>query len=172
LTGFTAATLEPLKFSYKAGGDSIVNNGHAVQVSYAEGSSISVDGIQFVLKQFHFHAPSEHRLNGKSYPIEAHLVHEDGNSILATLWRSMPDTEGKPHALPAPFDVARLLPGTREYYRYNGSLTTPPCTEGVRWLVLKTPVSASKQQAATLSKVLRHPNNRPVQPVNARPVLR
>lgn len=187
LTGFIEADLEPIKFSYKAGGNLILNNGHAVQVNYAAGSSISVDGIQFVLKQFHFHAPSENRINGKSYAMEAHLVHEDKggnpavvallfeegkeNKVLARLWPLMPESVGRQNVLPSLFNVAHLLPSKRDYYRYNGSLTTPPCTEGVRWLVLKTPVSASKEQVAAFSKVMQHPNNRPVQPVNARPVL-
>ncbi len=187
LAGFIEADLEPIKFSYQAGGHVIVNNGHGIQVNYAPGSSLTVDDIQFRLDQFHFHAPSENRIKGQSYAMEAHLVHvdkagnlavvalmfEEGreNSVLAALWSMLPDDAGKQHRLPVPFDVARLLPSSRDYYRFNGSLTTPPCTEGVRWLVLKTPVSLSKEQVAAFSKVLEHPNNRPVQPVNARPVL-
>ena len=83
----------------------------------------------------------------------------------------MPESEGKQNALPDPFDVKDLLPSECDYYRFDGSLTTPPCTEGVRWLVLKTPVSLSKEQIAAFSKVMHHPNNRPVQPVYARTVL-
>jgi carbonic anhydrase len=188
LTRFIEADLEPITFAYRAGGNVIVNTGHTVQVDYAAGSSISVDGIRFVLTQFHFHAPGEHRIDGRSYPMEAHLVHvdpsgnlavvalmfEEGreNQALAALWRSMPEREGRRRALPASFDVNDLLPVTRDYYRVNGSLTTPPCTEGVRWLVLKTPVSVSSEQVAAFARVMKHPNNRPVQPVNARPVLR
>jgi carbonic anhydrase len=188
LTEFIEAELPPIEFSYQAGANAILNNGHTVQVDYAAGSSISVDGIQFVLQQFHFHAPSENRINGKSYPLEAHLVHADGNGnltvvalmfeegkenkVLAKLWPLMPNSEGKQNALPDPLDVSNLLPSDRDYYRFNGSLTTPPCTEGVRWLVLKTPVSVSREQVAAFSKVMHHPNNRPIQPVNARLVLK
>lgn len=187
LTEFIEAELPPIEFFYQAGGNVISNNGHTVQVKYADGSSISVDGIQFVLQQFHFHAPSENHINGKSYPMEVHLVHADKsgnlavvalmfeegkeNKALAKLWPLMPDSEGKQNALPDPFDVRDLLPSDRDYYRFNGSLTTPPCTEGVRWLVLKTPISVSKEQVAVFSKVMHHPNNRPIQPVYARPVL-
>jgi len=186
LNAFIRAALAPLKFAYKPGGDVIVNNGHTIQVNYGTGSGVVVDGHEFGLKQFHFHAPSENRIKGRSYAMEAHLVHADlagdlavvavmfnegpENKGLAELWRSMPDSEQQ-RALSAPFDAARLLPVKRDYYRYSGSLTTPPCTEGVRWLVLKTPVSASKEQVATFSKVMHHPNNRPVQPVNGRTVL-
>lgn len=187
LTGFIEAELKPIKISYQAGGNEISNNGHTVQVNYATGSGISVDGIQFDLKQLHFHAPSENHINGKSYPMEAHLVHADKdgnlavvalmfnegteNKALAKIWPFIPKNAGEKIALPSPFDAAKLLPPNKNYYRFNGSLTTPPCSEGVRWLVMKTPVSASQEQVKAFSHVMHHPNNRPVQPVNARPVL-
>ena len=187
LTGFIKAALKPIKISYRAGGNEILNNGHTVQVDYAAGSCISVDGIQFELKQFHFHAPSENQINGKSYAMEAHLVHADKdgnlavvaimftegakNKALAKIWPLIPKNAGEKSALQSPFAVAQLLPSNHDYYLYNGSLTTPPCTEGVRWLVMKTPVAASKEQVEAFAHVMHHPNNRPVQPVNARPVL-
>ncbi len=187
LTGFIKSELKPIKISYKAGGNEILNNGHTVQVNYAGGSGISVDGIQFELKQFHFHAPSENHVKGESYPMEAHLVHADKdgnlavvalmfkkgaeNKSLAKIWSLIPKNAGEKAALPSSFDVANLLPASKAYYRFNGSLTTPPCTEGVRWLVMKASVSASQKQIEAFSQVMRHPNNRPVQPVNARPVL-
>jgi carbonic anhydrase len=188
LTGFIKADLKPVIISYQAGGNQILNNGHTVQVNYTAGSSLSVDGIQFDLKQFHFHAPSENQINGKPYAMEAHLVHADqngnlavvalmftegaANEALAKIWPLIPKHAGETDALPSPFAVAQLLPLNHDYYRFNGSLTTPPCTEGVRWLVMKTPVSASKEQVAVFSHIMHYPNNRPVQPVNARPVLR
>jgi carbonic anhydrase len=187
LTAFIEAELEPIKVSYQAGGNEILNNGHTVQVNYAGGSGIAVDGIQFELKQFHFHAPSENHVEGKSYPMEAHLVHADRdgnlavvalmfnagaeNEALAQIWPFIPESAGQKAALPSAFDATKLLPPGRDYYRFNGSLTTPPCTEGVRWLVMKTPVSMSQQQVEAFSRAIRHQNNRPVQPVNARPVL-
>lgn len=187
LTGFIEAELEKIKISYQQGGTEILNNGHTVQVNYSAGSSISVDGIQFDLKQFHFHAPSENNINGKSYPMESHLVHSDKdgnlavvalmfevgaeNKALAPIWSLIPEKAGQKNSLPTPFAAASLLPESRDYYRFNGSLTTPPCTEGVRWLVMKSPVSASQKQMDAFSHVMHHPNNRPVQPVNSRTVL-
>lgn len=187
LSGLIDAKLKPIAFSYKAGTTEILNNGHTVQVNAAEGSSITVDGIQFDLKQFHFHAPSENLINGKSYPLEAHLVHADKDGNLAVVavmfnagtasaalekaWAQMPKNSGDKVDLSAKLSPLDLLPKNRDYYRFNGSLTTPPCSEGVRWLVMKHPASASKEQIETFAHVMHHPNNRPVQAVNARPVL-
>jgi len=187
LTGFIEAELLPIKVSYQSGGNEILNNGHTVQVNYAAGSDITVDGIQFELKQFHFHAPSENHINGMSYPMEAHLVHADKdgnlavialmfeggaeNQVLAQIWPLIPKNADEKTALPSPFDIAKLLPPNKSYYRFNGSLATPPCTEGVLWLVLKTAVSVSQKQVEAFSHVMHHPNNRPVQSVYARPVL-
>jgi carbonic anhydrase len=187
LTGFIKADLKPIKFSYQAGGSEILNNSHTVQVNYATGSSISIDGVQFNLLQFHFHTPSENHINGKSYALEAHLVHADKdgnlavvalmfeegaeNKALARIWALIPQNAGEKKALPSPFAVEALLPSNRDYYRFDGSLTTPPCTEGVRWLVLKSPVAASAKQVEDFLHVMHHANNRPVQPVNARLVL-
>jgi carbonic anhydrase len=187
LTGFIRANLKPIQFSYRDGGDEIVNTGHTVQVNFAKGSSIMLDGIQFELKQFHFHSPSENHIEGKSYAMEAHLVHVDRDGNLAvvsimiqqgeqsaaidSIWSSIPGEEGEVGAPELPFSAAALLPGNRDYYRFNGSLTTPPCTEGVRRVVMKQPISASADQVATFSQLMRHPNNRPTQAINAREVL-
>ena len=187
LTGFIKADLKPIKFAYKAGGNEILNNGHTVQVNYAEGSSISVDGIEFNLKQFHFHAPSENLIKGKSYPMEGHFVHADKdgnlavvavmfkegaeNKALNAIWSQMPKEEGEKTPLAMPFAAAGLIPAAHAYYRFNGSLTTPPCSEGVRWMVMKTPVAVSREQVEAFTHVMHHPNNRPVQAVNSRPVL-
>jgi carbonic anhydrase len=187
LTGFIRADLNPIQFSYRDGGDEIVNSGHTVQVNFVKGSSILFDGIQFELKQFHFHAPSEHQIEGKSYPMEAHLMHADRNGNLAvvaimiqhgepntaidSIWFAIPDEQGEMGAPELPFSAAALLPGNRDYYRFSGSLTTPPCTEGVRWIVMKQPISASAEQVATFSHLMRHPNNWPTQAINAREVL-
>ena len=186
LAGFIKADLTPLAFSYRAGGNEVVNNGHTVQVNYAKGSTITVDGIPFELIQFHFHAPSENLIEGRSFPLEAHLVHanRDGelavvallftegadNPALAEIWSAMPTKEGE-ERLSRPFAVDRLLPAERDYYRYSGSLTTPPCTEGVRWLVLKHSATASRAQIDAFAHLLHGHNNRPVQPTHGRPVL-
>ena len=188
LANFVEADIQPIDFAYKPGATEILNNGHTVQVNYAAGSSITIDGHAFELKQFHFHAPSENTINGKHFPLEGHLVHADkdgnlavvavmfeqgrNNPLLSPLWMQMPDKAGDRNALPKPYDVSAMLPSERDYYRFNGSLTTPPCTEGVLWLVLKQPAIASKPQIDQFTKVMGHPNNRPVQPVNARAVLK
>ncbi len=187
LTGFIRANLKPIHFSYRDGGDEIVNTGHTVQVNFAIGSSIMLDGIQFELKQFHFHSPSENHIEGKSYPMEAHLVHADKGGNLAvvaimikqgqqnlaldSIWSAIPGEAGETGAPELPFSAAALLPKTRNYYRFNGSLTTPPCTEGVRWVVMKQPIAASAEQVALFSNAMRHPNSRPTQAINAREVL-
>jgi carbonic anhydrase len=187
LSGFVEADLSPIQFSYQAGGTEILNNGHTVQVNYAPGSTIELDGHVFELKQFHFHAPSENHINGKSFPMEAHLVHSDkdghlavvavmleegpANKALEAAWAKMPEQEGDKHALPDAVLAEALLPPDRDYFRFNGSLTTPPCSEGVWWLVMKAPISASKEEIEHFAHVMHHPNNRPLQPVNARPVL-
>jgi carbonic anhydrase len=188
LTGFIEAKLKPIAFDYKGGSAEILNNGHTVQIGALPGSSILVDGIQFVLKQFHFHAPSENLINGKSFPMEAHLVHADkdgnlavvavmltegkANKTLEKAWAQMPKNEGDTLSLSPDISPLGILPRNREYYRFSGSLTTPPCSEGVRWLVMKHPISASKKQIDEFAHVMHHPNNRPLQAVNGRPVLK
>jgi carbonic anhydrase len=187
LNGLIEADLKPIRFAYRAGGSEIINNGHTVQVNYAPGSKIELDGHLFELKQFHFHTPSENHIKGKSYPMEAHPVHSDKDGNLAVVavmleegapnealeaaWAKMPEKEGDTHPLTKAVSAESLLPANRDYYRFNGSLTTPPCSEGVWWLVMKQPVSASKAQIERFAHVMHHPNNRPLQPVNARPVL-
>ncbi len=188
ISGGFQAELPALPFAYKAGGNEILNNGHTVQVNYAAGSQIQVDGQPFQLKQFHFHAPSENLIDGKSFPLEMHLVHADAqgnlsviglmfeegaaNPLLASLWQAMPEQAGEHQVLSTPVDVSALLPTDQRYYRFAGSLTTPPCSEGVRWLVLKQPMTASKEQIARFEAVMKHPNNRPVQARNARVLVK
>lgn len=188
LTGFIEAELDPITINYKSGSADILNNGHTVQINAVPGSSINIDGVQFELKQFHFHAPSENLINGKSFPMEAHLVHADKDGNLAVVavmftegaknkaiekaWAQMPHEAGGKETLTSSISPLEILPPHRNYYRFNGSLTTPPCSEGVRWLVIKHSISASKEQIEQFAHVMHHPNNRPVQPVNARPVLK
>ena len=187
LADFVEADLKPVKLDYKAGASEIVNNGHTVQVNYAAGSTLTVDGISFELKQFHFHAPSENRVGGKQYPLEGHLVHADkdgnlavvavmftegaANPLLSKAWTAMPAKADEKAALPAGLSVVDMLPKDKAYYRFNGSLTTPPCSEGVRWLVLKKPATATKAQIDQFSKTVGFANNRPIQALNARSVL-
>lgn len=188
LASFIESDLKPIGIHYEAGGDEIINNGHSVQVNFTAGSTISVDGHKFELKQYHFHAPSENHINGKSYPMEAHLVHADANGnlaviavmfmegeaneVLANAWSHMPGKAGGKQSLASVVSAEGILPFNKDYYRFNGSLTTPPCSEGVWWLVMKEPVTASKNQIKKFVQVMQHPNNRPIQPLNARPVLK
>jgi len=178
--------LPPLDFQYHDGGYRVVNNGHAVQVDFKPGSQITVDGRHFTLKQVHFHAPSENTIDGKRYPLEAHLVHADAKgqlAVVAVMFEDGADNawlEGVEPNVPAKSDSEKplakaisaysLLPNDRDYYRFSGSLTTPPCTEGVRWLVLKHPVTASAQEIERLHAAIGHDNARPVQLLNDRVV--
>ena len=187
LIGFTEAELEPIQFAYQAGGREILNNGRTIQVSYAPGSSIRVDGKTFHLQQIHFHAPSEHRIEGEAFRMEGHLVHAEtdgnlavvalmfvegeANAALSQAWAAMPRQPGQKNPLAFPIAAEDLLPADRDYYRYSGSLTTPPCTEGVRWLVMKRQISASKEQIDQFVNIMGQPNNRPIQPINARTAL-
>ena len=183
----TSAKLEPLTFNYTTSAKSIVNNGHTVQVDFNAGNSLTLDGQEFVLKQFHLHSPSENKINGVTYPMEMHLVHASAqgelavvavmyqkgqeNASLAHTWKNLPKQAGQMLNLEETETAANFLPKKLDYYRFNGSLTTPPCTEGVRWIVLKDIQTASEAQFDEFNKLLSHPNNRPVQPVNARVVL-
>ncbi|MFZ0258142.1 MAG: carbonic anhydrase [Gammaproteobacteria bacterium] len=187
LANVTEADLPPIEFNYSSNGKEILNNGHSIQVNYAAGSSIVVDGHEFHLLQFHFHSPSENLIDGKSFPMEGHLVHADENdnlavvaimfeegetnSTIAELWKQMPGTAGDKQELNSTISASALLPDSKDYYYFNGSLTTPPCTEGVMWMVMEQPVSISESQVAAFTGVIGHPNNRPVQPVNARRIL-
>ena len=179
------AALAPLDLHYKKGAATIVDNGHTVQVDLADGGFINVAGVPYKLVQFHFHAPSEEQVAGKSFPMVVHLVHkaDDGklavvavllkegraDAALAPVFAAMPHEHGKAKALPAALDVADFLPPDKGYYRYTGSLTTPPCSEGVAWHVLKEPVEVSKAQVEAFRKHYRM-NARPVQPLNDRTV--
>lgn len=187
LTNFVEAELPSLGFNYASKSTEILNNGHTVQVKFASSSTLMVDGRPFELKQVHFHSPSENVINGESCGLEAHFVHADPegnlavvavmfdegmeNAELTKLWAEMPEKAGDKHPLTSKIGGEALMPASRDYYRYTGSLTTPPCTEGVIWLVLKEELTASKDQIARFANVLHHPNNRPIQPTNARVVM-
>jgi len=188
LTGMIESDLSPININYKSGGNEILNNGHTIQLNYKPGSTITVNGHKFELKQFHFHSPSENIIEGHSYPMEAHFVHADKEGNLAVIavmikigkknmelekaWAHMPKNAGDKNTLPVSIDAVSLLPNNRDYYRFNGSLTTPPCSEGVWWLVMKDFDTASKEQIGKFSSAMGYPNNRPVQPVDARVILK
>lgn len=181
------ADLKPLQFSYQTLIQRIHNNGHTVQVDFKEGGELMLDGDRFQLKQFHLHTPSENKIHGKQYPLEIHFVHANAkgelavvgmmyaqgaeNPQLARIWNSLPKQKGQTVELKQPQSVNHLLPKNLDYYRFSGSLTTPPCSEGVRWLILKEIQTASAKQIEDFAKLLGHPNNRPVQPLNGRVVV-
>ena len=186
IRGAKAAALPAIEFHYQPSPLKIIDNGHTVQVSYASGSFITVGDQKYELQQFHFHHPSEEKVNGKSYPLVAHLVHRNAegklavvavlmtegqvNPLLETVWKYLPAEEGKELAPEGvTIDVARLLPAKHGYYTFTGSLTTPPCTEGVTWFVLKRPAQISKGEVAAFAQKYPH-NARPVQPLNGRSV--
>lgn len=178
-----ATTLPALQINYQPGSEKLTNNGHTLQVDFKPGSYITVDQQRFNLLQFHIHLPSENLIRGKHFALEVHMVHASATGELAVL--GLLFNQGKPHAgLNAAFSnlptkkgesipltglsAQSLLPKNTSYYRFNGSLTTPPCTEGVRWLVLKETGEASPEQLNALKALIPHSNARPVQPANAR----
>jgi carbonic anhydrase len=143
---------------------------HTIQIDYAPGSFIIANGRQYQLVQFHFHRPSEERLNGKKYPVVAHLVHKDSDGKLAAVADNLPREKEKEVSIETvEINVADLLPKDKTYYTFAGSLTTPPCSEGVTWFVLKHPTSISGDEVDRFSKL--YPMNaRPVQPLNGREI--
>ncbi len=187
ITKPASADLPALTLNYHPTALKIINNGHAIQVNYDAGSSVQVNGIRYALKQFHFHSPSEHTVGGRHLPLEMHLVHkrEAGglavvgvlfdqgadNEALAPVWAHLPGEVGEERSLPdVMLNVTDLLPDTASYYRYEGSLTTPPCSEEVKWLILTTPAQLSEGQMTAFQAVIKG-NNRPTQPLNGREIL-
>jgi len=184
----TTTNLAPLQFDYHANASRIYNTGYSIQVDVDSRSTITLEGTTFTLKQFHFHTPSENHINAKSFPLEAHFVHASPKGKLAVVsvlfelgatnrvLQKILDAvaqENQPHT-PSTLSSGQidlLLPTRKAYYAFNGSLTTPPCTEGVRWMVLKDYLPISKAQVRQFVKLLKHTNNRPTQPLNARQVL-
>ncbi|HJW23604.1 MAG TPA: carbonic anhydrase family protein [Rhodocyclaceae bacterium] len=170
--------LEPIQFDYKPSYFRIVDNGHTVQVALGDGR-ITLTGKTYELIQFHFHKPAEERINGRGFDMVAHLVHraDDGqlavvavlmekgseNPFIQTLWNYLPLEKNMEVSPPSPaVDLNTFLPTSRGYYTYMGSLTTPPCTEGVLWLVLRQPVQVSPEQIGIFSRLYRN-NARPIQ---------
>ena len=175
--------LEPIQFDYRPSRFRVIDNGHTVQVSLA-GGSLSLLGKSYQLIQFHFHRPSEEMVDGKAFDMVAHLVHRsddgklavlavllergDENPFIQTVWNNLPlekNTEVVPPSLT--LDPLQLLPEKRNYYTYMGSLTTPPCSEDVLWMVLKQSQSISAEQLAIFARLYKN-NARPVQPGSGR----
>ncbi len=187
ISGISGASVEPIGFDYHLTPIEIVHNGHTVQVNYQPGSGITVGGKRYELLQFHFHSPSEHSVAGRQTAMEVHFVHQSADGELAVVgvmieageenmalrepWAIMPKKAGKPRLEERVLINARdLLPSDTGYYRYMGSLTTPPCSEGVNWYLLTQPISASMAQVKKFAAAV-DPNNRPTQALNNRLVL-
>jgi carbonic anhydrase len=169
--------LDPVQFDYRSSAFRVVDNGHTVQVNVANGNSIEVMGRRYELLQFHFHRPSEERIEGRQFDMVAHLVHKDLEGRLAVVavlldrgsahplvqqvWNNLPLEKGEEVPARAALDMNQLLPRDRRYYTYMGSLTTPPCSEGVLWMVLQQPATISPEQIDVFARLY---------PMNARPL--
>ncbi len=171
--------LEQIVFDYKPSSFSVTDNGHTIQVTLSGGNYITLQNRMYELVQFHFHRPSEERINGRGFEMVVHLVHKDAEGRLAvvalmlergkthpliqTVWNNLPLEKNDTVNPTIVLDVSELLPSRRDYYTFMGSLTTPPCSEGVLWLVMKEPVQAAPAQMALFSRL--YPlNARPIQP--------
>jgi carbonic anhydrase len=169
--------LDPVQFDYRPSSFRVIDTGHTVQVNVDGGNTIEVTGRRYELQQFHFHRPSEERIEGRVFDMSAHLVHKDPEGRLAvvavlleggsahplvqTIWNNLPLEKGDEVPARGAIDLNALLPVDRGYFTYMGSLTTPPCNEGVLWMVMKQPVTVSAEQIAIFSRLY---------PMNARPV--
>ena len=180
--------LVDIEFQYGRTDSMITNNGHTIQVNVDAGSSIVYNGISYDLLQFHFHHPSEHTIDGVAAPMEVHFVHQDPNSGMlvvvgimlresdqdnvayAAIFDHMPSQAGEEMAMSDVISLMALLPYQRTYYTYQGSLTTPPCSEIVRWLLLDTAVDLSAAQIAAFTEMYAY-NARPVMPLGKRDLL-
>ncbi|MFC1751041.1 carbonic anhydrase [Pseudomonadota bacterium] len=186
IRGGVTAFVPPINFNYKDVSLEVLNNGHTIQVQRPGGGYIWVGNNRFELAQFHFHGLSEHIVNGVSYPMEMHLVHKDSHGNLAVVgvfikegrhnseldkaWKIMPKNSGDTKHATVQLNAADMLPDDRNYFHYMGSLTTPPCSENVRWFVLRTPIEASAKQIKKFGDVMPY-NARPAQPMYNRFIL-
>lgn len=188
LAGATAVELVDIEFNYGESANRIFNNGHTIQVDVDEGSTIVYNGITYDLLQFHFHHPAEHTVNGQAAPLEAHFVHRDRNSgnlavvgimiiagdgeneSWATVFDQLPAEKGEPRSDGKTIQLADFLPERRAYYTYQGSLTTPPCSEIVRWLIFDEAVAVSAAQIEAFAAIFSS-NARPTAPLGERDLL-
>jgi carbonic anhydrase len=181
-----AVDLEPVRFDYQASRFGVIDNGHTVQVNVAQGNAIEVGGKRFELLQFHFHRPSEERIDGRQFEMSVHLVHKDDQGRLAVVtvlldkgsaqpalqrvWNNLPLEKNEELAARTALDINELLPADRRYYTYMGSLTTPPCSEGVQWVVMRQPVTVAPEQIELFARI--YPMNaRPLQQASGRRIM-
>lgn len=173
----------PLQFNYQDSPLKIINNGHTIEAKYEKGSSLRIGNELYELQQVHFHSPSEHTIDSKSYPMEAHLVHKSQNGKIAVvgvfmkmgkqndfmqaLWKNLPVDKREKTIHSISVNATKLLPSDHSYYYYLGSLTTPPCSEGVNWFVLENPIEVSAEQISKFISSYSW-NSRPTQPLHQR----
>ncbi|MBW2493589.1 MAG: carbonic anhydrase family protein [Deltaproteobacteria bacterium] len=178
--------LAPIALSYRGSTTAVVNNGHTLQTDVGRDNTLEIDGKTFDLLQFHFHSPSEHRIDGESFPLEAHFVHRnergelavvailfrlgDRNRAMATIVAAAPEKAETSKPLDENIASLEIVPENKAHYRYSGSLTTPPCTEGVLWLVLESIGSVSREQVANFVRIIGEDARGP-QPLNGRRVV-
>jgi carbonic anhydrase len=177
IRGTIRSQLPPLQIAWGNKPDTIVNNGHTIQLNFEPGNTLKVGQDSYTLLQFHFHHPSEHLIGGKKFPMEVHFVHSNAagglavigvlmtagrpNATFSKIVATMPAHEGPPVKADAAIDANKLLPARRSYYRYAGSLTTPPCSEIVNWLLLRDSIQVAQTDIDAFAKLY---------PLNARPV--
>ncbi len=177
IRGGLSVDLEPVKFDYQSTRFGVIDNGHTVQVNVGSGNRIEVNGKRFELKQFHFHRPSEERIDGRQFEMSVHLVHQDEQGKLAVVavlldkgppqpavqkvWNNLPLERNEEAQARITLDLNELLPADQRYFTYMGSLTTPPCSEGVQWVVMRQPVTMTAEQIELFARIY---------PMNARPV--
>lgn len=186
IRGGLAVDLDPVRFNYQASKFAVLDNGHTVQVNLAPGNTIEVGGRRFELQQFHFHRPSEERIDGRQFEMSLHLVHKDeqgrlavvallfdpgpAHPVLQQVWNNLPLERNEEAPARVALELADLLPTDRRYYTYMGSLTTPPCSEGVQWIVMRQPVTLTPQQLDIFARI--YPMNaRPLQAASGRRIM-
>lgn len=186
LSGAGSENLKDLVFTYQPSILTITNKVHTIEETYDGGSTLEVDGQSYELKRFHFHTPSEHTRDGQHSPLEMHLVHQQPggalavvgvmineggeNAAFAPIWDKLPTDVNQAHSYPdISFNAADLLPTERLAFHYDGSLTTPPCSEDVQWLVLSSPIEMSAAQIEAFQKLVEF-NSRPTQSLEGRTV--
>ena len=186
ISGYEKGAAEPISFSYGGDANAVRNKGKFVYVDYAPGASFKVGERTFELKSAHLHSPSEHLVDGVSFAAELHLVHQDSGAALAVVGllfrlgepsvvvQAILDAEPDAGDAAAPtndLNSGVYTSGELSYYKYDGSLTTPPCSEPVGWYVMREPKSISQEQVDSLLALSGGPNNRPVQPTGNRKII-
>ena len=187
IVGSTRSALPKVDLAWKPLTGEVINNGHTIQVNVASGGAMTIGSDSYDLVQFHFHAPSEHRVDGRSFPMEVHFVHREAtsgalgvlgvfmvpgrpNPAFHAIATAMPEAAGRTAPAPAGLDLSSMLPASRRYFAYEGSLTTPPCSEIVDWRVCVDPIEVDREDMAKFTGLYAM-NARPIQQRHRRFVL-